>query len=62
MNILYVLDDIVVDFVFVFMLLVGCCVCEFDFYVKNGEWNVEIGKEYFGLDVYYSIIGIIGMG
>lgn len=29
---------------------------------KNGEWNAEIGKEHFGLDVHHSTIGIIGMG
>lgn len=44
------------------MLSAGRRVCELDSYVKNGEWNAEIGKEHFGLDVHHSTIGIIGMG
>ncbi|ACO27650.1 D-glycerate dehydrogenase [Bacillus cereus] len=58
----YVLDDTVADLVFALMLSAGRRVCELDSYVKNGEWNAEIGKEHFGLDVHHSTIGIIGMG
>ncbi|MEH7458955.1 MULTISPECIES: 2-hydroxyacid dehydrogenase [Bacillus] len=58
----YVLDDTVADLVFALMLSAGRRVCELDSYVKNGDWDAEITKEHFGLDVHHSTIGIIGMG
>ncbi|RFT66905.1 D-glycerate dehydrogenase [Bacillus clarus] len=58
----YVLDDTVADLVFALMLSAGRRVCELDSYVKNGNWDAEIGKKHFGLDVHHSTIGIIGMG
>lgn len=58
----YVLDDTVADLVFALMLSASRRVCELDRYVKSGEWNAEIGKEHFGLDVHHQTIGIIGMG
>ncbi|CAG9612613.1 Glyoxylate/hydroxypyruvate reductase B [Bacillus rhizoplanae] len=58
----YVLDDTVADLVFALMLSASRRVCELDCYVKSGEWNAEINKEHFGLDVHHQTIGIIGMG
>ena len=58
----YVLDDTVADLVFALMLSAGRRVCELDSYVKDGNWNSEITKEHFGMDVHHSTIGIIGMG
>ncbi|ENQ3108090.1 D-glycerate dehydrogenase [Bacillus cereus] len=58
----YVLDDTVADLIFALMLSASRRVCELDRYVKSGEWNGEIGKEHFGLDVHHQTIGIIGMG
>ncbi|EEM03411.1 D-isomer specific 2-hydroxyacid dehydrogenase, NAD-binding [Bacillus pseudomycoides] len=58
----YVLDDTVADLVFALMLSAGRRVCELDSYVKDGNWNAEITKKHFGLDVHHSTIGIIGMG
>lgn len=58
----YVLDDTVADLVFALMLSASRRVCELDRYIKSGEWNAEIGKEHFGLDVHHQTIGIIGMG
>ncbi|WP_459501622.1 2-hydroxyacid dehydrogenase [Bacillus sp. C1] len=58
----YVLDDTVADLVFALMLSASRRVCELNSYVKNGNWDAEITKEHFGLDVHHSTIGIIGMG
>ncbi|WP_242144078.1 MULTISPECIES: D-glycerate dehydrogenase [unclassified Bacillus cereus group] len=58
----YVLDDTVADLVFALMLSASRRVCELDSYVKNGNWDTEISKEHFGVDVHHRTIGIIGMG
>lgn len=58
----YVLDDTVADLTFALMLAAGRRITELDQYVKQGEWNAEIGKAQFGLDVHHATVGIIGMG
>lgn len=58
----YVLDDTVADLIFGLMLTAARRICELDSYVKTGQWDREISKEHFGLDVHHATLGIIGMG
>lgn len=58
----YVLDDTVADLIVGLMLTASRRICEMNSYVKEGRWEDQIHKEYFGLDVHHATIGIIGMG
>lgn len=62
MYILIVLIEIVVDMVMVLVLSIVCWVVEVVECVKVGEWMKSIGLDWFGMDVYYKILGIVGMG
>lgn len=57
-----VLMEIVVDMVMVLMLVIVCCVVDVVEWVKVGEWIESIGLVWFGVDVYYKMFGIVGMG
>jgi gluconate 2-dehydrogenase len=56
------LDDTVSDLIFGMILSVARRIPELDKYVKDGNWTSSEDKNFFGLDVHHSTIGIIGMG
>lgn len=62
MYMLIVLIEIVVDMLMVLVLFIVCWVVEVVEWVKVGEWIVSIGLDWYGIDVYYKILGIVGMG
>jgi len=57
-----VLDNSVADLIFGLILATSRRIAELDRYVKDGKWNVDDGKNLFGIDVHHSTVGIIGMG
>lgn len=58
----YVLDDTVADLIFALILAKSRRVVELDKYVRQGNWEKDIEKTHFGLDVHGATLGIIGMG
>lgn len=58
----YVLDDTVADLIFALILATSRRVVELDKYVRQGNWEKDIEKTHFGLDVHGATLGIIGMG
>lgn len=58
----YVLDDTVADLIFALILATSRRVVELDKYVRQGNWEKDIEKNHFGLDVHGATLGIIGMG
>lgn len=57
-----VMNDAVVDLAFGMMLATARRILELDRFVKNGSWRHKLGRDYFGLDVHHTTLGIIGMG
>ncbi|WP_207646356.1 2-hydroxyacid dehydrogenase [Cellulosilyticum sp. I15G10I2] len=57
-----VLENTVADLVMGLMLATARRISELDHYVKAGRWKREDNKNLFGLDVYGTTLGIIGMG
>lgn len=57
-----ILDNSVSDLIFGLLLSSARRIPELDRYVKSGNWNIKDNENLFGLDVYKSTIGIIGMG
>ncbi len=59
----YVLDETVADLTFALILNVARRISELDRMVKEGQWRKSNNdKEYFGVDVNLTKLGIIGMG
>lgn len=59
----YVLDETVADLTFALMLSTARRIAELDKLVKEGKWMPsKDDKEYFGIDVHHTTLGIIGMG
>lgn len=59
----YVLDETVADLTFALILAVARRIAELDKLVKEGGWMPSIDdREYFGMDVHHTTLGIIGMG
>ncbi len=59
----YVLDETVADLAFALILATGRRIPELDRLVKEGNWgHTKDDKEFFGVDVHSSTLGIIGMG
>lgn len=56
------LTDTTADLIFGLLLSAARRITELDRYVRNGNWNEGIGKEFFGQNVHHKTIGIIGMG
>lgn len=59
---LIVLIEIVVDTLMALVLFIVRRVVEVVERVKVGEWIASIGSDWYGIDVYYKILGIVGMG
>lgn len=59
----HVLDETVADLAFALMLATGRRIAELDQLVKEGKWSQSKGdRDFFGLDVHSTTLGIIGMG
>jgi gluconate 2-dehydrogenase len=59
----YVLDETVADLAFGLILSAARRIPELDHLVKEGKWEATSNeKEFFGIDVHSSTLGIIGMG
>ena len=56
------LTETVADTVLMLMLMTARRGAELARFVKAGEWNRNVGKEWFGVDVHGKTLGIIGMG
>lgn len=61
-NVPNVMNNSVADLVFGLILSVSRKITELDKYVKNNKWKNSIDKNFYGLDVHQSTLGIIGMG
>lgn len=61
-NILDVLIEIIVDFGFVMLMVVVCCIIEFECWLCEGQWGQWLFWIMFGVDIYGSMLGIFGMG
>ncbi|OOM76715.1 D-glycerate dehydrogenase [Clostridium sp. BL-8] len=61
-NVPNVMNNSVADLVFGLILSVSRKITELDKYVKNNKWKNNIDKNFYGLDVHQSTLGIIGMG
>lgn len=57
-----VLNDTVADLIMGLMLSTARRLPELDQYVKTGQWDSNLGEQYFGLDIHHKVLGIIGMG
>lgn len=57
-----VLNDTVADVIIGLMLSTARRMPELDQYVKTGQWNKNLGEQWFGIDVHHKVLGIIGMG
>jgi len=57
-----VLNETVADAMFGLLLSAARRIPEMDAYVKQGNWESQLGEELFGVDVHGKVIGIVGMG
>ena len=57
-----VLNETVADAMFGLLLSAARRIPELDAYVKQGNWDKQLGEELFGTDVHGKVIGIVGMG
>ncbi|MBY0097892.1 2-hydroxyacid dehydrogenase [Mesobacillus maritimus] len=57
-----VLNDTVADLIMGLMLSTARRLPELDQFVKTGQWDSNLGEQYFGLDIHQKVLGIIGMG
>jgi glyoxylate/hydroxypyruvate/2-ketogluconate reductase len=57
-----VLNETVADAIFGLLLSAARRISELDAYVKQGNWDKQLGEELFGIDVHGKVIGIVGMG
>jgi len=57
-----VLNETVADAIFGLLLSTARRIPELDAYVKQGNWDKQLGEELFGTDVHGKVIGIVGMG
>lgn len=59
----YVLDETVADLVFSLVLSTARRIPELNNFVKRGEWDRQtMPKQFFGVDVHHTTMGIVGMG
>jgi glyoxylate/hydroxypyruvate/2-ketogluconate reductase len=58
-----VLDDTTADLTWALLMAAARRIAEGDAYVRNGDWKIAFGVQYFlGQDIHHATLGIIGMG
>nr|WP_041808212.1 D-glycerate dehydrogenase [Evansella cellulosilytica] len=57
-----VLDDTTADAIFGLLIATARRIPELDSFVKEGNWNISLQPEQYGLDVHHKTLGIIGLG